>query len=523
MNKNERKEKLFTIKKLDQGDTTSFEGYLSTYGNADRVGDVIEHGAFDESIKKKAVVPMLFNHNRDAVIGKLELSSDNYGLKVKGTILNDTKDGEQIAGLIEFGALDSMSIGMRVLSYEPIEKTDPWGAWLIKKAEVLEGSVVTVPANEQATISSGIKVPTPQVAASYQTPSMAKGESETMTKELIKKTVKEAINEELNTPLKSAEEYLTKKRNDYLSSSEAVKDFVKVALKSSSEEMFEKNWADKIRSKGIVVDPNSRLTPALIAESFADIFESKGTILSTFDFVEDVATFNQFTDETSDQVTSGEPEEASAVFSAREIRARYIQKLISIGRDVMRETPSLTKYVTETIPMQIKQAIERAAIINDGRDEDDPHKIDSFLAIADDNEEYTGVVSTSADMNYYHAFLDMSAKIKQEGIQYLITSTELYADAKKQYTGDSVLSDTGKSIGEFRVITPEWMPAPDTATSGDTLAVLYVEKAYTYIGDRDTEFAQKFVLSKNDSETLSDIFAGGALTKYKSAATLKKA
>ncbi len=51
------------VVKASADEAFTFEGYLSTFGNADRVGDVIEHGAFDDSLKKKAVVPMLFNHD----------------------------------------------------------------------------------------------------------------------------------------------------------------------------------------------------------------------------------------------------------------------------------------------------------------------------------------------------------------------------------------------------------------------------------------------------------------------------
>lgn len=519
---NNRKEKSFTIKKLDQTDVTSFEGYLSTYGNADRVGDVIQRGAFDKSIKKKPVVPMLFNHNRDVVIGKLELSSDSYGLKVKGTILNDTKDGEQVAGLIEFGALDSMSVGMRVLSYEPVDEKDPWGGWIIKEAEVLEGSVVTIPANEQATI--GEKVP--EVAASLKSEQTKtkKGEEKTMTSKEIKSTVKEAINEEFNLSAKSTESYFSKKLNDYLSSKKSVEAFTKIAVKSNSEENLKNAWAEHLKSKGLSFSSESSNFPTAIYSAFASIFETEGTIMNTFRFEENISKFIQYIDKNGiNGVMSGEPGESSVTFGVKNIKARYIGKLVEISREMFKETSSMVSYVTETIPMQIRQGIERAAIISDGRSDTDANKINSFLAIAEDEPDFTGTILTSAEMNYYHAFLDMSALIKQEGVQYLVTSTELYAEAKKNYTGDSIQSETGKAIGEFRAITPEWMPDPQNAKVGDPLAVLYVDKAYTYIGDKETEYMNKFILSKNDEEILSDIFAGGALTKYHSAAVLKKA
>lgn len=142
------------VVKASADEAFTFEGYLSTFGNADCVGDVIEHGAFDDSLKKKAVVPMLFNHDRNSIIGKMELSVNSVGLYVTAYLAENIQKAQEVYELLKFGALDSMSIGMRVNEYEPIDKADPWGAWLIKSAEVLEGSVVTIPANDQAVITS---------------------------------------------------------------------------------------------------------------------------------------------------------------------------------------------------------------------------------------------------------------------------------------------------------------------------------------------------------------------------------
>lgn len=148
------RQKTFTVKTLENEDVKGFEGYLSTFGNADRVGDVIEDKAFEESVKKSNVVPMLFNHDRNQVIGKMELSTDEKGLFVKGSFLPNNSKAQEVYEMLKFGALNSMSVGMAVNDYEPVEKSDPWGAWLIKSAEVLEGSVVTVPANEQAVVTN---------------------------------------------------------------------------------------------------------------------------------------------------------------------------------------------------------------------------------------------------------------------------------------------------------------------------------------------------------------------------------
>jgi HK97 family phage prohead protease len=152
------RQKEILIKQLAAGDAedtgASFEGYLSTYGNEDRDGDVIVKGAFEKYLEKKSTVPLCFNHNWNSVIGKLELTSDDTGLKAMGYLNGSDSLAANIHNLIKMGALDSMSVGMYIKEYEPIDNKHPFGAWRITEAEAVEGSVVTIPANEMAAIDS---------------------------------------------------------------------------------------------------------------------------------------------------------------------------------------------------------------------------------------------------------------------------------------------------------------------------------------------------------------------------------
>ena len=131
-----------------------FIGYGSTYGNKDRDGDIFVAGAWTKSIAAKSIVPMLFNHNRDSVIGKFEVSEDEKGLFVKGTLNMADPIAANVKALIDMGALDSMSVGFIVKDWEAIDPLKPYGAWNIKEAELVECSIVTIPANTQALIQS---------------------------------------------------------------------------------------------------------------------------------------------------------------------------------------------------------------------------------------------------------------------------------------------------------------------------------------------------------------------------------
>ena len=69
--------KVFTlqdIKVYADDDTRKFSGYASTFGNTDRVGDVVEKGAFNKSLNKhnneKTMPAMLLHHDMHRPIGK---------------------------------------------------------------------------------------------------------------------------------------------------------------------------------------------------------------------------------------------------------------------------------------------------------------------------------------------------------------------------------------------------------------------------------------------------------------------
>jgi len=184
------KMKNYEIKAIDDGSGVNFEGYLSTYGNTDRDGDVFETGAFSDSVKSKSTAPLCYNHDRNSVIGKLDLSEDGRGLYVKGSLNMTDEKAKNIYELMKMGALDSMSVGFSVDSYEPVDVQRPFGGWKIKKATVYEGSIVTVPANDQAVITA-VK--------------LLEDDTDGKFFELLKKAVKEVITEADDVKAKRAE------------------------------------------------------------------------------------------------------------------------------------------------------------------------------------------------------------------------------------------------------------------------------------------------------------------------------
>lgn len=154
MSKLQRMAKSVTLKVADSADH-DFEGYLSTYGNVDRDGDVFVKGCYDESLKNRTKIPMLYGHdyrNVENALGGLEMSSDDHGLFVKGTFGTSDK-AQNIKELVKMGAITTMSVGCFIQDYEPRDTHSPYAGNSVTKADIVEGSIVPVPANPEANIT----------------------------------------------------------------------------------------------------------------------------------------------------------------------------------------------------------------------------------------------------------------------------------------------------------------------------------------------------------------------------------
>lgn len=129
-------------------DYYEFSGYGSTFGNVDLVGDVVMPGAFTRSLSQ-SMPKMLWSHNRDMPIGVfIEASEDAMGLFLKGRLPKSVSMSKDAGELIKFGAVDSMSIGFRIVKAD----TDQDGITYIRDVDLREVSIVAIPANPLARV-----------------------------------------------------------------------------------------------------------------------------------------------------------------------------------------------------------------------------------------------------------------------------------------------------------------------------------------------------------------------------------
>lgn len=143
------------IKSLKE--TGEFEGYGSTFGGEpDAYGDIIADGAYSESLalhKAKGTMPKLFwQHNSDEPIGKwLEATEDSHGLLLRGKLNMDVQRGREAHALLKAKDIDGLSIGYRIKEYSVDTETY---VWTLQKLDLVEVSIVSVGANENAVVQS---------------------------------------------------------------------------------------------------------------------------------------------------------------------------------------------------------------------------------------------------------------------------------------------------------------------------------------------------------------------------------
>lgn len=145
----------FEIKEIGEDDSNNytFDGYASTYGNIDYGNDVIDDGAFSESITtfKPGSLPVLWQHDHKTPIGVFqEMRSDSTGLFVKGKLPKDDEFvRNRVVPQLKIGSVNSMSIGFLAKDVEFKQSIRH-----ITNAHLFEISLVSIPMNPKAKLTS---------------------------------------------------------------------------------------------------------------------------------------------------------------------------------------------------------------------------------------------------------------------------------------------------------------------------------------------------------------------------------
>lgn len=127
-------------------DAGTITGIAWPFGSPDRVGDLIEKGAFNPA----AAMPVLYEHDATKVIGVWEtITETDAGLEVKGRLFLDSVPlAREVHALVKRGKANGLSIGFRATE----TKTRPDGNRTILALDLAEISIVANPCHPDARI-----------------------------------------------------------------------------------------------------------------------------------------------------------------------------------------------------------------------------------------------------------------------------------------------------------------------------------------------------------------------------------
>lgn len=132
-----------------------FDGHGSVFNILDLQKDIVLPGAFLDTLerhkKEGTTVKMLWQHDAADPIGTWpKIAEDNMGLKVKGRLELEVRQGKEAYVLLKAKALGGMSIGYVTQESEFDEENR---IRRLKKVDLWEVSLVTFPANPAARVN----------------------------------------------------------------------------------------------------------------------------------------------------------------------------------------------------------------------------------------------------------------------------------------------------------------------------------------------------------------------------------
>lgn len=142
-------DRIFIETKLLADDAGTISGIAWKYDQPDRIGDMIEPGAF---AKAAFPLPMLFGHDGNDPVGTWTEGADKGGAwHLKGKLLvEEVSRAREVSALVKSGAVRGLSIGFRTVK----AAARAGGGRIIKALEMFEVSLVTIPMHPGARVTS---------------------------------------------------------------------------------------------------------------------------------------------------------------------------------------------------------------------------------------------------------------------------------------------------------------------------------------------------------------------------------
>lgn len=108
-------EKTFPFEVKEVTDEGTFEGYAAIFNKPDRMGEIIDKGAFTKTLQEGKIRPLLWYHDFREPLGITELAVDDKGLKVKGDLDLNVQLAREKHSLMKKKAIRGISFGYKTI------------------------------------------------------------------------------------------------------------------------------------------------------------------------------------------------------------------------------------------------------------------------------------------------------------------------------------------------------------------------------------------------------------------------
>lgn len=240
------------------------EWYASTK-DKDRYWDIVEPTAFKKAMKQYSQNPIiLLQHNPDKPIWKVnEFSIDNNGLYIKALITEDT-DG--VFSKIQNNILKWFSIWFCLKDFE-LEEQEDWNyVNVIKDLDLLEISLVSIPANPYCLTKS--------LSDCFKSKDINMDEKEIITEEVIEETTNEV--EEVEAIAEETD------KHDSEDFENEIKEADENSEISQSEEETAENVDEKPTTEVVETDETETKSFEAMRKEFNWVLEKKDIELKSF-------------------------------------------------------------------------------------------------------------------------------------------------------------------------------------------------------------------------------------------------
>lgn len=333
------------------------------------------------------------------------------------------------------------------------------------------------------------------------------------------------------------------KIHNYINSKKALTDFSEIVQNSRDGNEFVEKYKE-ILVKNDITPKNTFLPPAVVQE-IKDAWESNaGEFISLLNHtglkVWKVALENADKEAETSRAKAwtkrGETKgtknteiskaEQALSFQNVELRPQIIYKYITIDRETILEDENglLINYIAKEAAQRILQEVMRAILVGDGRG--NVHTAVRFETVA---RAVTDSFVTVVDSDFLYPTIEDAAdavdSINSEGKKVLVAGRTLLRKwAKDKYGfGGSVSYKTRQALADILgvdyIFDSQYLNI--TPAENQYAAVIIDVDAYKTVGNMKMDTFEDFTLSKNASEFLAEIYAGGGLTEFKSAAVIR--